>query len=158
MRGLLKLCSANPVRSPSRNKNIPCHSKRRLVSSTLWPRAAIASTFVIGNTTSCGQLSIRSKEAMRIRPRLVPRRATIPLVDWRSSCEALSRSWFTAHSEVIHLALCDLFSITRVNRGPNHAADGEGVATTKKGFAQVFGSNRKSTRASGAVFPAGIIV
>src|SRR5579862_1105305 len=47
MRGLLKLCSANPVRSPSRNKNIPCHSRRRFASSVLWPKPSIASNFVI---------------------------------------------------------------------------------------------------------------
>src|SRR5664280_764754 len=33
MRTLAKCCSTNPVSSPSRNKHIPCHIRRRLVCS-----------------------------------------------------------------------------------------------------------------------------
>src|SRR5450432_3340318 len=35
MRALLNFCSARPVRRPSRNKNIPCQSNRRLLASML---------------------------------------------------------------------------------------------------------------------------
>src|SRR5258708_23117753 len=34
IRGLLKCCSTSPVSRPNRNRNIPCHIKRRLLSST----------------------------------------------------------------------------------------------------------------------------
>src|SRR5258706_1481518 len=37
MRGFLKLCSAKPMRRPSRNRNIPCQSNRRLKSVILIP-------------------------------------------------------------------------------------------------------------------------
>src|SRR5213080_4360534 len=34
IRGLLKCCSTSPVSKPNRNRNIPCHINRRLLSST----------------------------------------------------------------------------------------------------------------------------
>src|SRR5258707_15577362 len=34
IRGLVKCCSTSPVSKPNRNRNIPCHIKRRLLLST----------------------------------------------------------------------------------------------------------------------------